>query len=548
MRALIVSRRRLGLLLVVGLLFGAGTQAQQDPVGPPDEEMYSSAVYLSLQQPVDAAVPSAANLGQSVGARVGLNVGLNIRVSDPFDPTPGADLRGRSETTIASDPSGNFLLAGWNDAQGFLFAPFGPPPALGLSGYSYSADGGETWTDGGAPFVFGSPGVVTRGDPWMDTGGPGQKTFFYANLAVLEDGSGGGISVHRGQFSADSFAFDHGVFIPAPNPGDFLDKESLCAGKNGQTKDLVVVATTNFTPGGRVIDAYISKDRAATFPTRTIVQPADGPLHQGTDCAIGKDGSIYVVWELGRGAPFFGQAGVFPEIVIARSDDGGATFTSRMLVSNLSSGALFPPVGYNRTTHNDFPRISVARAGPFDGRLYVVYQDSRLANGGPQPAALGPEDFFGVDIGHYDVDVYLRFSDDKGVTWSEPTLVAGGGDGKIQFWPTVRTDANGRVSVTYNESVETTPGVFLGLGPGSSFVDVFYTDSNDGGATFSAPQRVTEVTTDWQATPTNIIPNFGDYIFHVSTPNHAYVTWADGRSGVMPEVFYATVGVGSGSD
>ncbi len=445
---------------------------------------------------------------------------------------------------ITSDPSGQFLLSGWNDAQGFLFAPFPfgspPPPGLGLSGFAFSGDGGKTWTDSGAPFVFGSPGVVTRGDPWMDTGGPGQKTYYYANLAVLEDGSGGGISVHRGKFKGKNFAFSNAVFIPAPAPGDFLDKDSLCAGKNNQIKDQVAVPTTNFLfAGGTQIDVFVSTDRGTSFPASTIAQPPDGRFHQGTDCVIAKDGKLHVVWELDRGTPFFGPGP--PEIVIASAANVGAAFSPRTTVSTISSGALFPPGGFNRQTHNDFPRIAVANDGPFMGRIYVTYQDSRIANGGPQPAPVGPEDI-GFDIGHWDTDVYLSFSDDMGATWSTPTLVAGGGDSLIQFWPVVSSDANGRVSVTFNQSVETTIPDFIDLdGLGTSLVDVFWADSRDGGVSFSAPQKVTNVTTDWGATPTSIAPNFGDYISHVSKSNRVMVTWADGRSGVQPEVFYATI-------
>ena len=148
----------------------------------------------------------------------------------------------------------------------------------------------------------------------------------------------------------------------------------------------------------------------------------------------------------------------------------------------------------------------------------------------------------GTDCGHWDTDVYLSFSDDQGVSWSAPTLVAGGGDGLIQFWPVVSSDANGRVNVTWNQSAETTTPDFINAdGMGTSLVDVFWADSLDGGVSFSAPQKVTNVTTDWGATPTNIAPNFGDYISHVSKSNRVMVTWADGRSGVQPEVFYATI-------
>ncbi|MGQ0572539.1 MAG: hypothetical protein ACT4P5_23770, partial [Armatimonadota bacterium] len=77
-------------------------------------------------------------------------IGPNTQVSKNQDP--GDSLRsGASEATLAGNEGGNRLVAGWNDAEGFAFAPFGPPPALGLSGYGFSTNGGTTWTDAGAP-------------------------------------------------------------------------------------------------------------------------------------------------------------------------------------------------------------------------------------------------------------------------------------------------------------------------------------------------------------------------------------------------------------
>ncbi len=487
-------------------------------------------------------------------------VGANTVVNDPQTPFPGG-LLGRSETTIASDPSGKFLTTGWNDADGFCGPPFNapctPPAVPGLSGFGYSSDGGATWTDGGAPATVATPaGVkVTRGDPWMDTGGPGQKTYYFANLAVDSTSSNpgiGGMTVHTGEFKKGAFSFTKAVFIPQPNPlpNDFLDKEALCAGKGGFVKDEVTVSVTNFAEvagipffGFGQIETYTSTDRASSFNPRTIVQPDEtisvplneGIVNQGSACAYGPNGELYVTWERGFLSPFFGQgtAGVFPQIVAAASFDGGATFGPRVLVSDISSGALFAPCGYNRSNHNDFPRIAVARSGPFRGRVYVTYQDSRIANGGPQAVTGG--------FGNFDLDVYVRFSDDDGATWSAPVLAAGGGDGNIQFWPTVSVQPDGDVVVTFNDSVETaTPGLLSCPAGATSLVDVFTVTSTDGGATFGPPLRTTEVTTDWGGTATNIVPNFGDYIFTVSTGNKDHVTWADGRNGV-PDVFYATV-------
>jgi hypothetical protein len=48
------------------------------------------------------------------------------------------------------------------------------------------------------------------------------------------------------------------------------------------------------------------------------------------------------------------------------------------------------------------------------------------------------------------------------------------------------------------------------------------------------------VTTDWGATASNIIPNFGDYNTAVSAGDRLFSTWADGRYGI-PDTFFAKI-------
>jgi len=495
-----------------------------------------------------------------------VEVNTNVQVNAPQFPFPNG-LLGRSETTIASDTSNRTLVVGWNDADGFCGPPFNVPctPAIptgpGLSGFGFSTDGGGSWTDGGAPFPVATSGgiKVTRGDPVLDSGGPGHNTFYFANLAVDTTSTSpglGGMTVHRGAFGQGLFTFDNALFVASPNaPNDFLDKEWLAAGKTGAHKDEVALSVTNFIEVGGIpffgfgqIEVYASDDRAATFGPRTVVQPDEtisvplnqGIINQGSNCAYGPEGELYVVWERGWLFPFFQpnfptgtQA---PQIVVATSLDGGASFGPRTLVADISSGALFPPGGYNRDMTNDFPRICVANKedDPFKGRVYVVYQSSEIANGGTQVETGG--------FGHYDTDVYLSFSDDSGVSWSPPTLVAGGGDDLIQFWPAVECNqSDGDVDVVWYQSEETeTPDFLDSNGTGESLVDVYYARSTDGGASFAAPVRVTTFTTPWRATVSNVTPNFGDYIDLFANSNKIHVTWADGRNGV-PDVFYSTV-------
>ena len=573
------------LSLVTGLVFVAAA--------PASTATGASGIKDQIKLVVEGAAGGSASAvtAASAAANTGRppRVGANTQVSQDQDPTV-VFRAGASELAVAVAGNGNKIVVGWNDGEGFGFAPFSPGPPLGLSGYGYSGDGGATFVDGGAPPIgdqvaFG-PGTqgrsatgvyVTRGDPWLDVAENG--TFYYTNLAVWEDDAAlppAGVSLHIGSFEGTSFSWDEPVLIQSPNyPGDFVDKEALAVDRRGNTTN-VYVTLTNFIEvcdlpffGFGQIELYRSADGGATWDL-TIIQPdetfvtdpadptcgADGIINQGSMPAVGTNGELYVAWERGWFAPLSGGA-VLPraEITVATSTDNGASFGAPVPVASICSGVLAPPAAYNRTTQNDFPRIAVADSGPYRGRVYITYQDCSAASG------FAP---FGGDT-----DAYVTYSDDGGATWSTPTPVHAVADGKQQMWPVVSVDNTGNVDVTYYEmeDVNVTPdpddiecSVRIG-GPldnptlrqatVTTFSDVYWAQSTDGGATWETPVRVTDASTNWcAATPVNsIIPNFGDYNTSVSHGNNVFVAWADGsNAGIMDRVataFYARVdGIG----
>src|SRR5712692_10124503 len=340
--------------------------------------------------PIGDLGASAAGDTSPTGTKRPPRVGPNIRANALQQFFPDG-LVGRSETTAASTSDAQSILVGFNDAQGFCDPLFGGgctnenPP--GLSGFAFSADGGLTFTDGGAPdpALFGN--VFTRGDPWMDRGGFDNLTFYYANLSVdATTGADLGASVHRGHFDGlGGFAFQDVQTFNAPNaPNDFYDKEAIATAKDGS--GAAYVSVTNFIElcghpafGFGQIEVWRTTDGGNTWqgpviagPDQTfITDPSNsscglaGVLLQSSVPAIGPHGEVYAAWQFG---PALGVASTDPrsthaDIVVARSLDGGVTFAPPVSVAKIKSLRNDPPVAYNRDRINDHPRIAVATTG-----------------------------------------------------------------------------------------------------------------------------------------------------------------------------------------
>jgi hypothetical protein len=541
-------------------------------------------------QPAQAgASRKALSLSPSAQTLATPSVGSNVRVNAQQQASPNG-LIGRSETTVASSADGQLIAVGFNNAQGFCGAPFGaactPPQNPGLSGFAYSTDGGASFVDRGVG-VLGN--VFTRGDPWLDRGGRDSETFFYANLAVdATTGADLGVSVHRGHFAGSNFAFDDVHILGPTKPTDFLDKEAIAVAKDGS--GLGVVSLTNFAEtcnipenGFGQIEVWRTHDGGDTWqgpvvvsPDQTFVtNPADpecgtgGIRQQSSVPAIGPNGEVYVAWSFGPTANPDGTSSTQALIKVARSLDGGVTFGAPVVAGEINSMRQNPLVGYNRNRINDHPRVAVATNGPHKGRVFLTYYSAVNTAEFPGnvacPAGL-PAGATCVAQSLISSQAFLSFSDDQGLTWSDPRRIGPKVPeaGVKRLWPVVSVEPTGVVDLTYYESQEVaaadgsactvrvnrTPLIFR-TGSSHSFVNAFWVQSFDGGNTFTAPIAVSSVTSDWCATFSNVTPNFGDYIGSVSVDRRVLSTWADARN-VLPNItpnhiadtFYAT-GFGS---
>src|SRR5207342_1099885 len=110
----------------------------------------------------------------SAGGALARPAFTNVRVNDPSLDTHQPDQTTQSETSIAV--AGSHGAVGYNDSQQTgLFLTAGSD----LAGYSYSADGGASFTDGGT--IPNTPEFVNLSDPWLASNRAGGM--YYSELS-----------------------------------------------------------------------------------------------------------------------------------------------------------------------------------------------------------------------------------------------------------------------------------------------------------------------------------------------------------------------------
>lgn len=265
---------------------------------------------------------------------------------------------------------------------------------------------------------------------------------------------------------------------------------------NGNRPDNLWISTS--TDGGRTLSLPTRIAGALTFMPRVTVDPK---------------GPVYATWLQADEVGLLRFSGRPPQIVTARSDDGGRTFS--------------PPVRVS-----DAQRERVVAPSPLvddDGHLVVMYQDlkgnrrdfenqpgppaenpfalvlTRSTDGGktfapgtefesdilatrrflpflpelPQLAASSDGKLYATwaDGRDGDDDVFLRSSSDGGSSWTKPVKVNdNGADGTAQFLPKVDVGPGNRVSILFLDGRNDPEKKEL--------LDAYLATSTDGGKTF----------------------------------------------------------------
>lgn len=233
-----------------------------------------------------------------------------------------------------------------------------------------------------------------------------------------------------------------------------------------------------------------------TFTNPIILRNGFG---QGANVQTGPNGEVYVCWADYTNGQLPAQG-----LGFTRSLDGGANFNAAVVAFNYAGirvGNGEKP-DFNNTRVNDFPAMAVDKSnGARRGRIYVVYSERENGNGRSI--------------------VRLRWSDNRGDTWSASTTVSIP-TARQSWMPWVSVDdTNGNVFVTY----------FCMENQNNFNTNTFVAASVNGFTTFQN-RVVSDV-----AHVTFRIPQFGggyagDYIGITANGGRSFAAWMDDRNGV----------------
>jgi hypothetical protein len=377
------------------------------------------------------------------------------------------------EQTAISPVDSNIIISVWRDFR------------LGYRqiGIGRSTDGGQTWTDSLIhpsmqyinivnSFAF-SPNTNWQSDPTLVVDRFGN---FY--ISVLDFGNN---AVNINDSSTISFykSIDAGLSWTGPVPitsifaPAFEDKQFITVDNSGGATDgNVYMSWTRFPNPDRIVFIR-STDGAASFEDTVVV----GPIQMSTGCGgsqidagqfsipiVGANGDVHVFWQ-GTRLDSSGFCSATLSVKHVVSSDGGLTFTSEDNIQQVS-GYTTASGGINTYSQ---PVVDVDRtAGAFAGNMYLCFTN------------LGPE-----DGGRTDVDFMM--STDNALTWTSRVQLNDDANSGLNdsFHPWLFVNEEGVVIVIFYDN-RFDPPIYNNF-------DLVATYSFDGGQTFTANHRITDV-------------------------------------------------------
>jgi hypothetical protein len=487
--------------------------------------------------PLAAAPAASADVSATVDDVVGVNDTDSARRNQP-------------EPTIAINPRNtNVIAAG---AQDFRRARELRAACGGdrWNGFYLSTDGGLTWSNELVPGYCTDPtegegseqavsdmfGLSTNTDPVMVFDNFGN--LFYSHIAFNNDpkrttppSASGALLVSTYRVSdagaavyakTESVPSGSGLspdrFLVGPGFSNFDDKQWMTADNSPSSPfyGRVYVTWTKFGAQGGQSSINLSHcggddpgeacDGSSWSRGRIVNRPVPGGLVQESFPATAPDGTLYVAFLQFQGG--FGSTRPHSGIWVAKSTDGGETFTQRRVAEIRQIPAPIPPQG---TAAND--GLNSFRTG--------TVPTIDVTSDGIVHLAWGQWNGTDADV------VYVR-STNEGSTWSAQQQM--GDASGHQFFPSLDTDGTSVHVDWYDSRLD--PG-----GGTISALDVFYNRSTNSGASFAPDLRVTDVSHDPNAVsrfPVFCQAFIGDYLDLDAVAGRVATIWNDNRNVSSP--------------
>ena len=320
-----------------------------------------------------------------------------------------------------------------------------------------SEDGGMTWTEDRLSSSFG-----VYGDPVLEANYKGD--FFYAHLSnpdgkayasesfldriVVQRSRDGGKTWNDGSYTQPRSPKDQDKQWMAIDPKDNTiymtwTEFDLYASKKAEDKSRIVFSK--------------SEDDGESWSTPLMINQYEGDCidsdntTEGAVPCVGPDGEIYVSWSWNE------------KIYFDRSEDRGETWMDEdVVIASQPGGWDLPISGISRA--NGMPITCVDRSnGPHRGTIYVNWSDQRH--------------------GEEDTDIWVAYSEDKGMTWSAPVRVNDDQAGNQQFLTWMDIDqSNGHLHTVFYDRRH----------QDDTTTDVYLASSADGGRTWTNTQINTQ--------------------------------------------------------
>ena len=488
-----------------------------------------------------AAIASSSTDSQANQPQVAGNATSNATARFPTNK--------QNEPTVAIAPDGTHALAGSNDEQkqpacgpGTQRGATAPGsdcsffPNVGTNGIYASSNAGASWTNLGllpgytdtgssvAPsagaLATSAPAgsLVSDGDPVIVFGPKADANgafswangtrAYYASLASSSSASRQGNQL--AEQIAVSISDNYGAswydpIVAAQSNGNvFNDKNDVWADRNPNSPFFgrVYVTYTEFrsipSTAEPVIVVY-STDGGLTWSKQNQVSSAYNNHNrggrQGSVVRTGPDGTVYVIFE-------DSDAKLGSQQVVVVSHDGGRSFSKKISIAALTDLAAAIPGSNFRT--DSFASAGVDQT---NGAVYVSWSDAASGSG----------------------RIKVSRGTNGGTTWSAPVTVSTAAEG-YAFYQGLDVAPNGRIDVGYQALIAATPN----YGTGNATINSYYVSSSNGGATWSAPLKVSSVGSDPAASAQNNLELqfWGDYNTLASTNDTALFIYTDSRNGV----------------